>query len=347
MSTPPLRVELIGYGFAGRTFHAPLIRSVPALALTCVASSDPVRVQADLPGVDVIGDPLQAATAQGIDLVVLTTPNDTHAPLADAALRAGKHVVVDKPLTPTLDEARALAATARDAGRLLSVFHNRRWDSDFLSVRDAIDAGLVGDVRHLESRIERHRPTVRDRWREQPGPASGLWWDLGPHLVDQALLLMGWPQTVTASLAHQRDGATTDDWAHVVLGYGAARAVLHAGMLAAAAGPRFVVHGTAGSVVKRSADPQERQLIDGLRPGHPAWGRDADPLHWHRGDGSQATREARLGDQSRYYARLAAAVTGGAPDPVPIAEALQVMAVLEAATRSSHEGRVIHLGAPP
>lgn len=335
----PARVALIGYGFAGRTFHAPLIRAVPGLSLGVVASSDPDRVLGDLPGVEVVEDPLRAATDPRVDLVVIASPNATHAPLARAALTAGRHVVVDKPLTPTLAEARELAMLAHAQGLLLSVFQNRRWDSDFLAVREAIGESLVGEVVHFESRIERYRPQVRERWREQAGPASGLWWDLGPHLVDQALQLFGRPDDVQASLAAQRAGAQTDDWVHVVLGYGARRVVLHAGALAAGAGPRFLVHGTRASLVKQQADPQETQLLDGMRPGDPRWGVDADDLVWHDGNGVRQRRPAPRGDQSRYYAAIAQALHGGGANPVTPAQALDVMAVLESGVASAMQGR--------
>lgn len=334
-------VSLVGYGFAGRTFHAPLIQAVPALSLDIVASRDAARVHADLPQVEVIGDALQAVADPRVELVVIATPNDTHAALTRAALRAGKHVVVDKPLTPTLREAQELAALARECDRILTVFHNRRWDSDFLSIRAAIDAGRIGEVVHFESRIERFRPQVRDRWRERPGPAGGLWWDLGPHLVDQALQLFGAPDTVQATFARQRDGAVTDDWAHVVLTFGKRRAVLHAGLVAAAAGARFTVHGTRGTLVKRGPDPQEAQLIAGMRPRDPGWGHDPDVLQCHGDDGHCESLSAARGDQSRFYAALAEAIRRGAANPVPTAQALAVMAVLEAAARSAAEGRTV------
>jgi predicted dehydrogenase len=338
---PPVRTALIGYGFAGRTFHAPLIRAVPGLSLDVVASSDAARVHVDLPGVAVIDDPLRAAADPRVELVVIASPNGSHASLARAALTAGKHVVVDKPLTPSLHEARELAALARTHGRLLSVFQNRRWDSDFLAVRAAIEDGRVGEVMHFESRIERFRPEVRARWREQCGPGNGLWWDLGPHLVDQALQLFGRPDTVQANFAAQRDGAATDDWAHVVLGFGARRAVLHAGMLAAGGGARFVVHGTRGSVIKRKADPQEAQSIAGVRPGDAQWGMDTDDLEWHDASGAVHALATPRGDQSRYYAAIADALHGVGENPVTPAQALDVMAVLEAGVVSTAEGRTV------
>ena len=343
----PTRVALIGYGYAARTFHAPLIQAVSRLSLVLIASSRPEQVRAELPGIAIEVDPMQAVVDPGVDLVVIATPNDTHFPLAQAALRAGKHVVVDKPMTPSLSEACELRATALTHGRYLSVFHNRRWDSDFLSVRQAMRDGLIGEARHFESRIERFRPQVRDRWRERPGPATGLWWDLGPHLVDQALALFGWPDTVQANFALQRNGATTEDWAHVVLGFGPIRAVLHAGMLAAIPGPRFVVHGTRGSLVKARPDRQEQQLGEGLRPGDPQWGIDPDPLQWRCDDGPTRTRPALSGDQSRFYVELADAIAGNGPNPVPPDEAIRVMAVMQATIDSASGGRIVSPGLPP
>ncbi|WP_133498743.1 oxidoreductase [Cognatilysobacter terrigena] len=345
---PPekIRVALIGYGFAGRTFHAPLIAAVPQLSLVLVASRSQESVRQALPDVAIEPDPMRAVASPEVDLVVIAAPNEAHYPLARAALQAGKHVVVDKPMTPRLEEAIELARLAEANERVLAVFHNRRWDSDFLSVRDAIREGAVGDVWHLESRIERFRPEVRDRWRERPGPAGGLWWDLGPHLVDQALLLLGWPDTVQASLAMQRAGASTDDWAHVVLGFGERRAVLHTSMTAAAPGARFVMHGSAGTLIKQHPDRQEMQLIAGRRPGDSDWGMDPDPLLWHNADGSTETVPATRGDQTQFYVELCDAIAGKAANPVPPDQAIRVMRVLEAAIDSATLGRTIRLAEP-
>ena len=175
MQAGPIRVGLIGYGFSGKTFHAPLIRSVAGLSLDAVASSDPKKVQLDLPGVTVYEDPLALARAENIDVVVIATPNSSHASLARAALAAKKHVVIDKPFTLDLVEARDLITQSKSMGLVLSVFHNRRWDSDFLTVRQAIKQGMVGAAIHYESRLDRFRPEVRDRWREDGGPGSGVW----------------------------------------------------------------------------------------------------------------------------------------------------------------------------
>lgn len=340
-TTTPLRTALIGYGYAGKTFHAPLIQAVPGMVLDVVASRDAAKVHADVPRARVIADPLAALADPQVELVVIASPNDTHAPLAHAALAAGKHVVVDKPFALDLAQARELAAQAAQTGRVLSVFQNRRWDSDFLGVREAIAQDMLGHVAHFESHIDRFRPQVRARWREQPGAGSGLWYDLGPHLVDQALCLFGMPERVMANLATLRDGGEVTDWAHVLLEYPARRVVLHASMLVAGGSPRFSVHGSRGSLVKTRADMQEAQLLAGLRPGNPAWGEDRDALLFYDAEGQVHARPAPRGDQSRYYAAVRDAVRGVGSNPVTPAQAIGVMAVIEAALASAERGEAV------
>ncbi|WP_329740499.1 oxidoreductase [Dyella sp. A6] len=340
-SPTPLRVALVGYGYAGKTFHAPLIRSVPGLVLDTVVSRDAGKVHVDLPDVSVLADAGAAFADPQLDVVVIASPNETHAPLARAALEAGKHVVVDKPFALDLAEARELAALAEREHRVLSVFQNRRWDSDFLGVRQLIHAGRLGKVTHFESHIDRFRPQVRARWREQAGAGSGLWYDLGPHLVDQALCLFGVPDRVLANLAIQRDGGEACDWAHVVLEYGERRVILHAGMLVAGHSPRFIVHGTQGSLVKPNGDPQEAQLLAGMQPGDSGWGEDTDELRLYDSHGELERMVAPHGDQRRYYAALRDAVHGLGPNPVTPPQAVSVMAVIEAAMLSASQGRAI------
>ncbi len=213
-----------------------------------------------------IASPEAAVQHPDVDLVVIASPNATHAPLARLALNAGKHVVVDKPFTLDMQEARELIALAEEKQRLLSVFHNRRWDSDYLGIRQMIEQGTLGAVKHFESHFDRFRPEVRVRWREQNVPGSGLWFDLGPHLIDQALQLFGLPQSVQGNIATLRDGAEINDWAHVVLNYPAHKVILHCSMLVAGGSSRFTVHGDKGSVIKARADQQESQLLAGVVP---------------------------------------------------------------------------------
>lgn len=333
----PHNVALIGYGYAGKTFHAPLIQAEPGLRLAAVVSGDATKVHADLPGMRVEPDIAAVLADPTIDLIVIATPNDSHAPLAHAAIDAGKALVVDKPLALTLAEARRIAAHAKELSTLLSVFHNRRWDGDFLTIQQAIATGLIGKVAHFESHFDRFRPTVRNRWRENPGPGSGVWADLGPHLVDQALCLFGIPTRVTASLGALRDGAQTDDWAHVVLEYPTLRCVLHAGMLVAGGSPRFVVHGSEGSLIKHGLDPQEGQLIEGLRPAAPEWGKEPTPLTRYDAQGTAHIVDVLPGDYPRFYAGIAAALKGS-PLHVTPEQSLAVMAVVEAAAEAARSG---------
>lgn len=338
-NTTNIRAGLIGFGYAGRTFHAPLIGATAGIDLVAVASSRPDEVRSALGPVRVAASPQALIAGEDVDLVVIATPNDSHAPLAHAALGAGKHVVVDKPFALSLAEARGVAAAAR-AGRLLAVFHNRRWDSDFLAVRAAIERGGIGTVTHFESHFDRFRPQVRDRWRERAGPGGGIWFDLSPHLIDQALLLFGMPEAVEASLAALRPGATADDWAHAVLHYPGKRVILHASMLSAGGSPRFAVHGTSGSLVKQGGDRQEAQLLAGMVPGAPGWGEDGDPPVLYDG-GGRRDLPTQAGDQRAFYRDIAAAIRGGAPNPVPPGAALAVMAVVDAGIRASAERRAV------
>jgi predicted dehydrogenase len=327
-----LHVALVGYGYAGRTFHAPLIAATPGLALRTVVSSNPAKVRADL--LDAHVATLDEALADPeIDLLVIATPDPLHAPQAIAALRAGKHVVVDKPFAPTLAEAEAVAAEAERAGRVLSVFHNRRWDSDHLTLRRLIQQGTLGEIVHYESHFDRFRPDVLDRWRERPG--AGLWRDLGPHLLDQALQLFGPPDSVQADLAHQRPGARAPDWFHVLLRYDRLRVILHASVLTPVPGPRLVVHGTRGSFVKHGLDPQEEELKAGRRPDGAGWGVDGSlgilSLAGEGGVVSEAPFESVPGDYRAFYAGVRDCIVSGGPNPVPPAQALSVMRLLEAA----------------
>jgi predicted dehydrogenase len=337
---PAIRVGLIGFGFVSKTFHVPLLLATPGYNITTVSSSRPADVLAVLPHIDIVSDPKALATHPNVDLVVIASPNETHAPLAELAMHAGRNVVVDKPFTITVDEARHLGAVAAESKVLLSVFQNRRWDSDFLTVQDALRRDLVGRIVLFESRIDRYRPDVRDRWREVPGPGAGLLYDLGPHLIDQTLLLFGLPDSVQATLAKQRRGARTDDFFQLVLRYGEMVATLEASSLVSGGTARFALHGERASVVKQKPDIQEDQLRAGVLPGSQDWGLDPDDAVLYEGaTGNTRALKAARGDQRGYYVALREALHGRAPNPVPPEQGATVMAIIEAGFRSDIGGR--------
>ncbi|HUQ99297.1 MAG TPA: oxidoreductase [Gemmatimonadaceae bacterium] len=336
-----VRVGVVGFGFVSKTFHVPLLKQTEGYEIVAVSSRRPADVAALLPDAKVLQDPKALATHPDVDLVVIASPNETHAPLAELAIRAGRNVVVDKPFTVTLAEARHLTHLAEENGVLLSVFQNRRWDSDFLTITSALHQNLAGRVVMFESRIDRFRPDVRDRWREVPGPGAGLLYDLGPHLIDQTLLLFGIPDSVQATLAKQRNGARTDDFFQLVLRYGEMVATLGAGSLVCGGTSRFAVHGDRASIVKEKPDLQEDQLRAGIVPGSSDWGFDPDDAVVYEGAAGPRTLAAARGDQRGYYVALREALGGRAPNPVPPAQGATVMAIIEAAIQSDAEGRRI------
>jgi predicted dehydrogenase len=336
----PIRVALIGYGNAGRIFHAPLISGVPGLQLAVVCSSKPEQVRRDWPQTLVVPTPQDVFHRTDVDLVVIATSNESHHPLARQALLAGKHVVVDKPCTVTLAETQDLLSLAEIQGKVLTVFQNRRWDADFLSLKEVLESGVLGRIVHFESHFDRYRPEVPNRWREKDLPGSGLWFDLGPHLVDQCLQLFGMPDDISLDLAQQRDGAQVNDYFHAQLRYASShpglRVILHASALVPAAGPRFVLHGTQGSLVKYGFDVQEEALKAGARPklGDSGWGVDPQPgtLTIYRGKWIQTCEGPNVaGDYSRFYAGLQEFLSGkpGSSLPVKATEVLEVMRILE------------------
>lgn len=352
-----IRVALIGYGNAGRIFHAPLISGVPGLQLAVVCSGKPEAVLADWPSVRVVPTPQAAFDDVTIDLVAIATGNESHFALAREALLAGKHVVVDKPCTVTLAQTQELLALAKAQGKVMAVFQNRRWDADFLALCQVLESGVLGRIVHFESHFDRYRPVVPDRWREQDLPGSGLWFDLGPHLLDQALQLFGVPDDVMLDLAVQRDGAVVNDYFHAQLRYSGEnaglRVVLHGSALVPAVGPRFVVHGTRGSFVKYGLDVQEDALKAGTRPQWgetEAWGKDPQlgTLTIHREAWTQTSAAPDMsGNYLQYYVQLRDHLCGqrDAP-PVTPEQVEQVMQLLTFGEQSAREGRFVPCTVP-
>jgi predicted dehydrogenase len=332
-----VNAALLGYGFAGKTFHAPLLSHVPGLRLSHIVSSDEAKVREDW-DVTVLSTPEDAFEMPEIDLIVIATPNPTHFDLARKALLNNKHVVVDKPFTITVREAEELITLARSRGRLLSVFHERRWDGDFLTLRELVSGGALGEITLFESHYDRYRPAVRDRWRERDIPGSGIWFDLGSHLVDQALELFGLPERICADLEMQRAGSQAVDYFHVVLKYGRRRVILHGGSFVMGETPRFVVQGVCGNFKKYGMDTQEDSLKRGEVPGGDEWGLDPrmGTLVVSREHGFETSQVPNMrGNYLAYYEGIQNAIVCREPNPVPAEEALQVINVLETAMRSN------------
>lgn len=333
-----IRVGVIGYGYASKTFHAPLIVGTPGMTLAAVSSSDAAKVHADWPCVSVLSEPNQLFNDPTIDLIVIPTPNDTHFPLARAALEAGKHVIVDKPFTVTLSQARELEALAKSRGLVLSVFHNRRWDSDFLTLKGLLADGKLGDISYFESHFDRYRPQVRHRWREQAGSGSGIWYDLAPHLIDQVLVLFGMPMSITVDMAQLRPDAQTTDYFHAILAYPQCRVVLHGTMLAAAESARYIVHGTRGSYVKFGLDPQEDRLKAGECLLQEDWGYDMRDGVLTLASGDELDAQTLLttpGNYPAYYAAIRDALNAKGENPVPASQAIRVMELIELGIESA------------
>ncbi|HEX6881527.1 MAG TPA: oxidoreductase [Terriglobales bacterium] len=340
-----INVGLVGFGFAGRTFHAPVITSVPGMRLAGVVQRSGDEAARMFRGTKVFRSTEELLSATDIHLVVVATPNQSHFSIAKQCLVNGRHVVVDKPFTTTSEEARELIQIAGTNGRVLSVYHNRRWDGDFQTVRKLASDGALGRIAIYESHFDRFRPELRDgAWRERNQPGSGVLFDLGSHLLDQAFALFGTPEAITADVRIERKGAVVNDAFDITLFYSEMRALLRATMLANTPGARFTLHGTLGSYVKYGMDPQEEALKAGRMPGGDDWGVESE-AHWGtlRLDQNGRTKIQAVstlpGDYRLFYANVRDAIEDGTPLAVTPTDALNVIIALELAEMSSRDGR--------
>lgn len=336
-----ITVGLVGFGFAGKVFHAPVIGAVEGLRLTTIVQR---RGPPDAPpaGVEFVRS-VDELLDRAIDLVVVATPNASHHPIARQCLSAGRHVVIDKPFATTAAEAEDLVRLAHAQHRVLSVYHNRRYVGDFVTLQQLLVRGALGRVAAYESHFDRFRPELKpSAWREQTLPGSGVWFDLGPHLLDQALVLFGVPQAISADIRIERPGAQADDAFDVTLHYPTMRALLRASMLAAAPGPTFAVHGSGGSFVKLGADPQEAALRAGHTPAEPHWDTE-EPAMFGTLTTSAGTSRIPTTPSSftHYYENVRDAILGQAPLAVTPAQALNVMRGLELAVTSNRQRCVV------
>lgn len=335
-------VGLVGFGLAGSAFHAPVIRAVPGLRLAAILQRTGSEAVDAYPDVRVVRSMDELLAIPDVRLVVIATPNETHYELAHQAMAAGRDVVVDKPLAPTMQEALTLARFARERQRLLTVYQNRRFDSDFQVLRKLIHGGRLGRVVRFETNYDRYRPYLKQKaWREEARPGAGILFDLAPHLIDHAMVLFGVPEAIAADVRTERDGAVVDDAFDVAFHYGdGMRAILRSTMLAATPRPRFLVYGTAASFVKQFFDPQEMNLRSGRVPPEGAWGAEP-PENWgvlKRAEGDAFVHEPVAPancDYRDYYRNVRDAILGREPIAVTLESALNVMQALTLARESS------------
>ncbi|WP_054027632.1 oxidoreductase [Bacillus sp. FJAT-28004] len=343
-----LRVGLIGYGYAGCTFHAPVITSVPELKLTKVVERKGTLSKMRYPWVKVVDDACDLYEDPDIDLIVVATPSMDHFTFTRAALLAGKHVVVEKPFTSTSAEADELIALAKRQGKVLSVFHNRRWDGDFLTIKELLRQGRLGQLMECEFRWDGFNPEVSGNWRDAAGPGTGVWYDLGVHFLDQALCLFGIPESIEADIQTQRKGGAAPDYFDVTLRYpDHLKVVLKSSRFVRIPTPRYSLHGTLGSYVKYGTDPQESALIAGHTPATISdWGMEPSEL-WGKirtsinGIHFEGTIETFPGNYTHYYQNVYDHIVGRSELEVKAEEARTGIRIVELALKSCAEGRAI------
>ena len=319
MIQSPIRVGLAGFGIAAEVMHAPFLTTMKEYQLTTVLERHNDHALRKYPFVKTVRSIEALAAEPDLDLIVITTPNDTHAPYASLAMRAGKHVVLEKPFTITSQDAKSLIAIAGETNRTLSVFQNRRYVCDFLTIKKLLGEKLLGEIVEFEAHYDRYRPGPKpNAWREENKPGSGILYDLGAHLIDQALVLFGFPKTIYADIRMQRPHAKIDDYFDLRLDYGFTKIILKSGMLVREPGPKYMIHGTNGSFIKYGEEPQEALLKAGALPDAPHWGEEPEEqwglLHSEINGTIRKEKYPSLpGSFGMYYRHLYDTLTSNAP----------------------------------
>ena len=305
-----LNVGIVGFGISAKVYHIPFLTTMDGFTVTSIVERSGNGVQQQYPSIKTVRSIDELLSDESIDLVVITTPNDSHFPFAMKCLEAGKHAVVEKPFTNTSEEARILVKKAKESETILSVYQNRRYVSDYLTIKEILDKHLLGDVHEFEAHYDRYRAEARPKsWREAPLPGSGILFDLGPHIIDQALSLFGLPSAITADIRMQRPHARVDDFFNIWLQYPFSKVILHAGMLIREPGPRYMIHGDKGSFIKYGEDVQEAKLRLGELPTTADWGQEPENifglLHTEENGMILKTNYPSLaGNYGQYYTNL-------------------------------------------
>ncbi|NMM48767.1 oxidoreductase [Marinigracilibium pacificum] len=348
-SNETIKVGISGFGMAGSVFHAPIIASCSKTELVAINTSNPQAehtIKETYPNVNIFQS-YEDLLASNVDLIVIPTPNETHFQLAKQALEAGKNVVIDKPMTVTSKEAEELIKLANSKNLVLSVYHNRRWDTDFLTLQKVIKEDRLGNIVDAGISFNRFRDFLKDNWREKDVPGGGILYDLGPHLIDQAVCLFGMPDEVYADIRKQRPEAVVEDRFTIILFYPDKRVTLNAGMLASWQGPKILVQGTKGAYLKYGLDPQEALLKKGKTPADSPslWGKQSSerqPKIIHP-DGTQENLTAIPGDYRGYYSNIATSILEKSTPEVTGIDGLNTIKIIEAAISSSKEKKNISL----
>jgi predicted dehydrogenase len=339
-----IRVGIIGFGLSGRYFHAPLLLAHPGFSIKMVCTSREQEAKALIPEVQVVGNPSTLIRNPDIDLIINCAPNTLHFSHSAEALETGKHVVVEKPFVTSVVEGERLIELAARVNRVVSVFHNRRWDSDFLTVKKLIGSRRLGNIKHFESHMDRWRPQSRaQRWREQPLEGSGVFYDLGPHLIDQALDLFGMPERLMADIQCQKAGGTTDDYFHLTLYYGSMRVLLQSSSFSSTS-PRYQVFGDMGTFVKFGLDSQESQMRQGLSLFDHDFGKERERdfgIITNPETGLSQPVSSERGHYLAFYDQLYESLTQQRAAPVTAGEALRSIRLIELALCSSRTGSVV------
>lgn len=345
----PVKTALLSYGMSGEIFHAPLLHTHPGFNLSTIVQRNSTKALLRYPGVKLVKSVDEVIADKSIELVIVNTPNETHYEFTAAVLESGKHAIVEKPFSVTSKEASDLIALGKKTGKVLSVFQNRRWDGDFLTIKEVIDSKLVGSIVEFELHYDRFRNYIEaNTWKEETGAGTGILYNLGSHMLDQVLVLFGLPESIDARVGIQRPGGKVDDFYDIRLQYEGFHVIVKSSYLVREPGPRYVAHGTEGSFVKYGIDPQEQALKEGRLPGSPGWGADPKEL-WGKLNTSvgrlhvEGQVETIPGNYMKYYENIYGAIRNGVSLDVKPEQAAQVIRMIEICYQSNSEKRSVRL----
>ncbi|MGV3658060.1 MAG: Gfo/Idh/MocA family oxidoreductase [Chitinophagaceae bacterium] len=342
-----INTALVGFGMTARVMHAPFLATAENYNVTTVVERHKEDSKTIFPNAQIVRSLEEVLEDKDVELVIITTPNSSHYTYAQQALQAGKHVVLEKPFTITSTDAAQLVQTAKEEEKVLSPFHNRRYVADFRTMQQLLQQNLLGDVHTFEGHFDRYRPQPKpNAWREEALPGSGILYDLGPHLIDQALCLFGLPQTITADVKKQRSFSVVDDAFELKMDYGFLQVVLKSGMLVREPGPRYQIHGTLGSYIKWGEDVQEALLKEGALPNVEGWGAEPQEqyglLHTEKdGDVIKEKYPSLPGNFGLYYQNLYNTIVNSAELKEKGEHGYNTIKLIELAFRSADEKRTL------